>query len=314
MATTVVMETSLGIIQIELFDDETPLTVANFLNYVTDGDYVNSIVHRSVPGFVIQGGGFTYSSDGPYPVSVIPVIGIPADPPVVNEFNRSNTRGTIAMAKLSGDPNSATSQWFINLSDNSNLDDEAIGAFTVFGQVSASGMGVVDAIAALTIWNGGGPFNTIPLIDYSVSVPVSEQHLVITEITIDATGVDTDGDGFANESDNCPFDADETNINTDGDTLCNTNDPDDDNDGTLDSDDAFPLDPTETTDSDGDGLGNNTEAQLGTDPNNADTDGDGYSDKDEVDAETDPLSGDDSPAPSGLNIILIKAAMDAGNP
>ena len=263
---------------------------------------------------MIQGGGFTFSSDGPYPVPVIPVIGIPTDPPVVNEFNRSNTRGTIAMAKLSGDPNSATSQWFINLSDNSNLDDEAIGAFTVFGQVPGSGMDVVDAIAALTRWNGGDPFNTIPLIDYPGTGPVLEQHLVITEITINATGVDTDGDGFANESDNCPFDADETNINTDGDTLCNTNDPDDDNDGTLDSDDAFPFDPTETTDSDGDGLGNNTEVQLGTDPNNADTDGDGYSDKDEVDAETDPLSADDSPVQSGLNIILIKAAMDAENP
>src|SRR5262245_2471294 len=143
-ATTVRMSTSLGVIDIELFDAEAPATVANFLNYVTSGVYVNSFIHRSVPGFIIQGGG--YGWDG----SQNRYYNVPANPAVVNEYspNRSNRRGTIAMAKLGGDPNSATNQWFFNLADNSaNLDNQN-GGFTVFGRVIGNGMQVVDAIAA----------------------------------------------------------------------------------------------------------------------------------------------------------------------
>ena len=173
-ATNVIMQTPFGAVEIELFDEEAPETVANFLTYVNDGDYVNSFIHRSVPGFVVQGGGFTFV-DGAY-------VSIPTDPPVINEPGISNLRGTIAMAKLGGDPNSATSQWFFNLADNSANLDNTNGGFTVFGQVTGNGMDVIDQIAALQVWNGGGTFSELPLIDYSGSGPVTEDHLVMIDI------------------------------------------------------------------------------------------------------------------------------------
>ena len=93
---SVILQTPLGDVHLELFDDSTPQTVTNFLNYVRDGDYEKSFIHRSIPGFVIQGGGYTFLDDT--------VHDIPSDPPVVNEPGHSNVRGTIAMAKLGGDP------------------------------------------------------------------------------------------------------------------------------------------------------------------------------------------------------------------
>lgn len=153
------MQTSLGNIDLELFDDAAPQTVANFLNYVNDGDYRNTIIHRSIPGFVIQGGGYELQSGSP---RLVPV---PTDPPVVNEPGISNTRGTLAMAKQPGDPNSATSQWFINLGDNSSNLDQQNGGFTVFGQVLD--MAPVDAIAAVPTFNFGGAFTDIPLRDFT---------------------------------------------------------------------------------------------------------------------------------------------------
>src|SRR5882672_8264294 len=113
---TVRFETNVGNINVQLLPADTPKTVANFLQYANSGAFNGSFIHRSVSGFVIQGGGYTWSdSAGPVP--------IPTNAPVVNEFKISNTRGTIAMAKLGSDPNSATSQWFFNEGDNSsNLD------------------------------------------------------------------------------------------------------------------------------------------------------------------------------------------------
>jgi cyclophilin family peptidyl-prolyl cis-trans isomerase len=141
--TIVQFNTSLGLsFQVELFDSAAPLTVANFLNYVNDGDFANSIIHRRAANFVLQGGGFTLNNNDE-------VVQIPTNAPVVNEFNQSNRSGTIAMAKLGGDPDSATNQWFFNLADNgANLDNQN-GGFTVFGQVLGNGMDIVDAIAAL---------------------------------------------------------------------------------------------------------------------------------------------------------------------
>jgi len=142
------MQTDLGAIDVEMFDTVAPLTVANFMNYVNDSDYDGTFFHRSIPGFVVQGGGFIADT----PNGSILTDGaslIPTDPPVVNEFNLSNLRGTIAMAKVGGDPDSATSQWFFNLADNSaNLDNQN-GGFTVFAQVLGDGMEVVDSMAAL---------------------------------------------------------------------------------------------------------------------------------------------------------------------
>jgi peptidyl-prolyl cis-trans isomerase A (cyclophilin A) len=146
---------NMGEFDIQLLDAWTPKTTANFLGYVQRGDFGNSIIHRSVPGFVVQGGGYTLRSNKIAPVS--------ARPPVTNEPSFSNVRGTVAMAKLGGDPNSATSEWFVNLSDNSaNLDNQN-GGFTVFGVVLGNGMAVADAIAALPTNNYGGAFSQLPL-------------------------------------------------------------------------------------------------------------------------------------------------------
>jgi peptidyl-prolyl cis-trans isomerase A (cyclophilin A) len=156
-ATVVRMEISFGStpagnIDIELYDDQAPKTVANFLRYAGRGDYTNyGFIHRSMPGFIVQGGGYIYGNS-PLGIFVtrIPVL----DPPIQNEFSasRSNIPGTIAMAKLPGNPDSATSEWFFNLADNSANLDYQNGGFTVFGHV-LTGMNVVDAIASLDIWN-----------------------------------------------------------------------------------------------------------------------------------------------------------------
>ena len=96
-ATVVEVQTSLGNIQINLFDETTPKTVENFLSYVNSGTYANNIIHRSVPGFIIQGGGFTYSDDTA--TGGILLDDVPTDLSVVNEPKLSNLRGTLAMAK-----------------------------------------------------------------------------------------------------------------------------------------------------------------------------------------------------------------------
>ncbi len=178
-ATNVIMETPLGDIEIELFDDVTPGTVENFLNYINDGDYEDTFVHRSIAGFVIQGGGYNFKGDLANP--------IPTDPPIQNEFKLSNIRGTIAMAKVGGDQDSATSQWFINLADNSaNLDKgdgQGGGFYTVFGQVIGQGMEVVDAIAALPTVDAGNAFTDLPVIDL-VGNTVSRENLVFSNVRL----------------------------------------------------------------------------------------------------------------------------------
>ena len=142
--TTVLMQTTNGNIPIELFNSVAPLTVANFLNnYVNTGLYNGTIIHRVVQGFVDQGGGFTTNG------TAIPTAGT-----VNNEFHLSNTVGTIAMAKLGSDPNSATDQWFINVANNaSNLDNQN-GGFTVFAHVLYNGMTVANAINNLPVVDG----------------------------------------------------------------------------------------------------------------------------------------------------------------
>ncbi|MCC0176628.1 peptidylprolyl isomerase [Waterburya agarophytonicola K14] len=164
-----------GVTNVLLFDQEgagAPATVNNFANYVEDGDYVNSIIHRSVPEFIVQGGGFT--------VNDLQVGDVPADEPVVNEFSadRSNLRGTIAMAKLGNDPNSATNQWFFNLADNSENLDNQNGGFTVFGQVlGEADLAPVDAIANLPFINATNvdpAFTNLPIIATDPDNPVVE--------------------------------------------------------------------------------------------------------------------------------------------
>ena len=140
--TIVRVSTSLGDYSIELFDETAPLTVANFLGYVQRDDYNGTYLHRVVDNFVVQGGAYRFKLfEGP--------IDIPVGPAVVNEFGASNTRGTVAMAKIDGEPDSATNQWFVNLIDNSANLDTNNGGFTVFGTVLGDGMQVLDAIDAL---------------------------------------------------------------------------------------------------------------------------------------------------------------------
>ena len=157
-------QTSVGSLQLDLavFSNRAPGTRANFLNYVNDGDFVNSIIHRSVPGFVIQGGSF-YDSD---PTSNYFIDAIPTDPPIANEFGISNTRGTLSMAKLGGDPDSATSGWFISIGENSDILDGQNGGFTVFGRITKSTLPNALSIGDPTdfpIWNAGGAFTNLPL-------------------------------------------------------------------------------------------------------------------------------------------------------
>jgi cyclophilin family peptidyl-prolyl cis-trans isomerase len=175
-AATVRVTTPLGEFDIEMLEDVAPNTVANFLNYVNDGDFDNSFIHRSLPEFIIQGGGFTFDGTD--------IATVPADLPVANEFNRSNLRGTVAMAKLNDQPDSATSSWFINMDDNSENLDNQNGGFTVFGEVVGDGMVVVDAIAALDVFNAGAPFDNLPLIGFDNTVPVGNEHLVFTEMMV----------------------------------------------------------------------------------------------------------------------------------
>ena len=176
-ATTVRFPTPLGAIDINLYDSAAPQTVANFMSYVNSGAYNNTFIHRSVPGFVIQGGGYVWN-DASNNLSSISTAA-----PVANEFSasRSNRRGTIAMAKLDGNPNSATSQWFINLADNSSALDGSNGGYTVFGEVSLASMAVVDAIARLPIGNAGGAFSELPIIGNVVNNAIQKSNLVIID-------------------------------------------------------------------------------------------------------------------------------------
>jgi cyclophilin family peptidyl-prolyl cis-trans isomerase len=139
------MSTAEGAVTLLMRGDAAPRTVNNFLTYANAGDYDNLFVTRSVPGFVLQMGSLSVSDKD----QIVPG---PVRSPVVNEFNISNTRGNVAMAKLGGDPDSATNQFFFNLGDNSQNLDMQSGGFTVFAQVtSAQGLAVMDALASYNV-------------------------------------------------------------------------------------------------------------------------------------------------------------------
>jgi len=143
MANAIVkMQTTLGDMTIELDAEAAPMTVKNFLEYVNDGYYDGTIFHRVIKGFMIQGGGLTKEMQSK-----------PGNETIVNEASNGlkNKRGTIAMARTS-DPDSATSQFFINHADNDFLDyrgpqPDKTG-YAVFGRVT-EGLDVVDRIAAV---------------------------------------------------------------------------------------------------------------------------------------------------------------------
>jgi cyclophilin family peptidyl-prolyl cis-trans isomerase len=149
-APRVSMQTSMGDIVVELDPAHAPLTVANFLKYTDSGAYDGTTVHRVVPGFVIQGGGWT--PDLKERAKAAAASGHP-DTPIANEWSNGlkNTRGTIAMARDEA-PDTATREFFINLKDNPKLDTArpttGNAGYAVFGRV-VSGMDVVDRIAAV---------------------------------------------------------------------------------------------------------------------------------------------------------------------
>jgi len=144
----VAFETSLGTFMVQLDSERAPLTVSNFLHYVNTGFYNGTIFQRVVPGFVIQGGGFTTA-----------YVEKKTAAPIPNESGNglSNLRGTIAMAREDA-PHSATAQFYINLVDNRKLDPRPDRwGYAVFGRV-IQGMNVVDSIAA-TATGKAGPFD-----------------------------------------------------------------------------------------------------------------------------------------------------------
>jgi peptidyl-prolyl cis-trans isomerase A (cyclophilin A) len=156
----VCMQTSLGEMVMELYTGQAPVTSANFLRYVDDGFFTDTLFHRVIAGFVIQGGGFVsgmVAKPATYPAIPLEVgVGL------------SNTRYTVAMARTN-DLNSATSQFYVNLVDNVPLDTNA-GGYAVFGKV-ISGTAVVDAIGAVATGTTNG-FADVPRQDIVVTSAV----------------------------------------------------------------------------------------------------------------------------------------------
>ena len=168
------LSTRAGVITLKMRKDAAPKTVNNFLAYANSGRYDNIFITRDVPGFIIQGGSLQIDDSNE-------VVETTVDSPVVNEFNISNTRGTVAMAKQGGDPNSATNQFFFNLADNRGTSPNGLdfqnGGFTVFAQVTnSSGLAVMDAIAAKSQMNLGSQIGPFSATDIS-TVPVNDSSL-----------------------------------------------------------------------------------------------------------------------------------------
>ncbi|WNC72231.1 peptidylprolyl isomerase [Thalassotalea psychrophila] len=189
-ATVVLFDTNMGQIEVNLLDEHTPETVNNFIRYIETGSYQNSIIHRSMTNFIIQGGGFNYN------IETGNVVDEQKFTSVENEPVFSNVRGTIAMAKQSNDPNSATNQWFFNTQNNSaNLDNQNDG-FTVFGVVTL-GMDIVDQINELPQYEilGLPAFTDTPLQTAPAGDGITEEHYVLVEsITITNANQDTQPD------------------------------------------------------------------------------------------------------------------------
>jgi peptidyl-prolyl cis-trans isomerase A (cyclophilin A) len=145
-------DTTLGSFTVELHEKEAPVSVANFLKYIDEGFFDGTTFHRIVPGFVIQGGGFTEDMSQKR-----------THPPIKNEADNGlkNSRGSLSMARTS-DINSATSQFFVNLKDNDFLDHQRGNfGYAVFARVTA-GMDVIDKIAAVRTGKRRG-FDDVPV-------------------------------------------------------------------------------------------------------------------------------------------------------
>lgn len=196
----VTVDTNFGNFQIELFPTAAPQTVANFLSYVNDGAYNDVIFHRSVPGFVEQTGGYL-SPTNTYSGNTSQFTPITTNAAIPLEYNLSNTPGTVAMARGST-TDSATSQWFVNLVDNTQANGPSNGGgYAVFGQV-ISGMSVLYTIAGFPVVNAdGGTFSQLP-------VAAGSQLVRITSVTVDSI----DGTVFTDVNGNGAFDSGEPGL------------------------------------------------------------------------------------------------------
>ena len=165
----VVMETSKGPIKIELFANKAPVTVKNFLTYVDEKFYDGTTFHRVIPDFMVQGGGFTPGLTSAKTEKDVQALEKKTHAPIKNEASNglSNERGTIAMART-GDPDSATAQFFINVEDNSKKLDPGPrdpNGYCVFGKV-VEGMDVVDKIKEVRTTDVlGGAMGDVPIKD-----------------------------------------------------------------------------------------------------------------------------------------------------
>lgn len=207
-ATIVRFQTSVGDVDVRLYNSATPLSVNNFLNYATSSRYVGTFIHR-VPqaatggtlNFVVQGGGFLLNN------SIFAATGIATDTPIQDEPGITNIRGTLAFAKNSL---GATSQWFFNIGDNSSLD--ALN-FTVFGRVIGNGMTVVDSINNLPTINAsvaqnapGEDFDEVPVTNFQQvlnqnDITANEAVMINSVIIRNLPAGDYDFNGVVNAND-----------------------------------------------------------------------------------------------------------------
>ena len=165
--TIIEMKTSSGNIEIELFNDKAPISAKNFESYVKSNFYKDTIFHRVIPGFMVQGGGFDVNMQEKANTQA----------PIKNESSNGlqNKRGTLAMARTN-QPDSARAQFFVNLVDNDFLDRSARNAgYTVFGKVT-KGMDIVDQIAKVPTRNYGMhqnvPVNPVKITSVTIKAPV----------------------------------------------------------------------------------------------------------------------------------------------
>ncbi len=185
---------NLGVINLEMLPAAAPLNVENFLSYVDDDTFNDTIIHRSITAqdlTILQGGSFT---------AAFPSLAVETRDPVVNEFSLSNVRGTLSMAKLPNDPDSATSGYFINVGDNSSNLDSQNGGFTVFARVIGTGLDVADVMLAVQTWpqidllQDGFPFDDVPLLG-TADDPIGPEFMLVLENAVRVSDFpNTDGD------------------------------------------------------------------------------------------------------------------------
>jgi peptidyl-prolyl cis-trans isomerase A (cyclophilin A) len=175
-------DTSLGNIYVELFPAAAPKTVANFLSYVTSGKYKDIFFSRSVPNFIVQGGGYKYADDT--------LEGVDDGPMIKNEYKLPNVAYTLAMAKYGSIVNSASDQWFFNEADNPALNTED-GGYTVFGKIASfdsvpatASIEVLKKVSEAKVIDANAPLTDLPVIHYDSGKTVTGNNLIYVNIKV----------------------------------------------------------------------------------------------------------------------------------